>query len=261
MAILDQRPDRRRAVPPARADDRELARERDLALRDRGLAAEALEGPGDVGRALQPQLALAVVTQPPRLEHQRQPELVRGAHDVLVRRNAAPRRHRDAQGLEQPLFREPVLRFRERGHGRTDRYPCRHPPGGGHRHVLELVGHDVGKPRERLQRLRVVEWRTDDLAHGGGGRIDGWIEEHELDPQRPPGFPEHEPELAGPDHADGRHRCGAPVPPRRRMVGDLRLAGRLPRGRRPFGDAGKPPVPRRSARPSSRGSRPRGARR
>src|SRR6185436_17429689 len=81
--------------------------------------------------------------------------------------------------------------------------------GGGHGHVLELVGHDGDAVREAVERRRVVVGPHDELPGTAGRRVRRRVEEPTADAEGIAGASQHPAELAASEDADPHGRGGA----------------------------------------------------
>ena len=165
-----------RAVERPGDDDRELRLELELALdeqRRAGGSAEAIERAGNLGLRADPELAPAVVAADRDLEAEGRPELRCGSPELALVGDLAPGCRRDPERGHEPALGEPILRHpqgeRARAHGHAgglDRVDQRRV------HVLELVGDDVGCPRQLDGAGDGLVPRDDDaLGHGGGRTV------------------------------------------------------------------------------------------
>jgi hypothetical protein len=161
MDVLADRPEPCLSLAPPDADDRELAVEPQELLGKLAVAERFVR--------LDNPLALAVVPQAPRLDE-------RGEPRVVERPEA---RRRDAERAEQLLLAQPVLAPLEGGGAGDGRDPRRCL----HRHVLELVGDDVGACRKAVERLRVPVLADEELADRARAGVRGRVEEAEVEPQ------------------------------------------------------------------------------
>ena len=128
MAVGGGRIGGHRAVERRAHDDRQLHRELELPLEERGLAAHAAErGPGAPGLGpREADLGAAVVPAECGLEPEREAELGRGAREqrVVARHDLSPRRDRDALVRHEPPLGHPVLGHPQRHDaGRTGTRP------------------------------------------------------------------------------------------------------------------------------------------
>ena len=109
-----------------------------------------------MGRRPEHALALAVIAEPPRLQHAGAAKRIQRCRQVVVIV------HTEIAGcgypgiVEEALFGEPVLGHLQRARRRVDRNIPGKPFGGHNRHVLELVGDDGSRARQFVERGRVV---------------------------------------------------------------------------------------------------------
>ena len=158
MDVFDGIVGRDAAIPRARRDHRDLALERDQRFEDERHAAHRRIGAGSVAAGRRPEhaLALAVIAEPPRLQHAGAVERAKRRGEVVVIV------HSEIAGcgypgiVEEALFGEPVLGDFQRPRRRIDRDRCGKPFGSGDRHVLELVGDDGSGARQFVERGRIV---------------------------------------------------------------------------------------------------------
>jgi hypothetical protein len=198
------------AVEAACHDDRDLVLERHLGLGQERLPrrpAETFERTREGPRAVQPDLAPAVVPAGRGLYPHRQPERGRGSLEVVTGPDLAPRGDGRAQFLGEAALGDPILRDEQRPAAGSDRDDLVDGVDHGDRHVLQLVGHDVAERRESKRGADVVV-PSHDLAVGDGGRRALGIRIQDGDPvaHRPTGLGEHPAELPASEDADRRGR-------------------------------------------------------
>ena len=114
VLVPDERITGDRAVPPADGEDGQLAVERDEPFEDERPPAERLPRPVGVGGGADHRLPLPVVPEPPRLQHRRQADGADGGVELVAGLDRGERRGRDAEGVEERLLDDAVLRHLER---------------------------------------------------------------------------------------------------------------------------------------------------
>ena len=225
VPVLDERIDRHRAVSPPDGEDRELTVKWHEGLEQRRDAAEP--GPRRVGVGGGPQhrLPFAVVAEPPRLEDGGAAQAGERPVEVSAIADGHEGGHRHAELPEERLLGETVLGDLEGRRRRKDGHAGGETVGGGHRHVLEFVGHGLQALGEAVEGRRVVVRSHDQLADGARRRAGVRVEDAEAEAQRKAGQREHPPELAAADDAE-RHgrRVGTASGAGRRGSGSPRTA-------------------------------------
>ena len=101
MNVACHRVDAHVAVAVARADRRNLEVERHPGFGDKRLPTQCLPGRIDVVAGADDELTLAVITEAPRLDDDREPQRIDGCRDVVARVDRAVAGDRDADALEQ----------------------------------------------------------------------------------------------------------------------------------------------------------------
>src|SRR5690606_32793328 len=139
------------AAHAARHDYRDLAREIDIALEHTQLGAQRAPDFRRVGAGVDPDLALAVITEARGLEDGRRRQLAQGPHQAARAVNRPERRDRDTEIGEERLLPQPVLGHMQGAPARTYGYACGQPLDRLGRNVLELEGDDVDGRREGVE--------------------------------------------------------------------------------------------------------------
>ena len=136
------------AIPAARGDERNFTLECAEAFKDAGRA-ELLVCAGNVGFALQADLAASVIAEASRLQDCRQTDARDSVLEIGLRADCREWRRCDTEGLEEAFFVEAVLGDGERvGAGRDASASGDQGFGGLCRHVFELGGDDRDTARE-----------------------------------------------------------------------------------------------------------------
>ena len=206
MEVAVQAVERGLAARAACADGRHLGVEGHELLVDQRRAAERRPGAVEIGRRAQHRLALAVVTHAPRLQHAGQADARDRARERRARIDRGVARRRDAEALEQALFRQAVLRGGQRAQRRRDArlLAAQRLAQRLDRDVLPVEADHPAAPRELGEQRRIGEFADERGRELRRRRVGAAVEEEEVQPQRIAGQGQHAAQLAGADDAD-RH--------------------------------------------------------
>ena len=209
MLVLDERVDGDFLASRARCDDRELTFERNECLDDQSAALGgaqvgecAIDRGVEIGRRLEPRLALAVVAEASRLDHARRADCLDRRVQFFARVGESIGRHRHADALEHLLLVLAILADRERSRRRRNANVVEQPLRGGRRHVLELERHDRATVRKAPQRFGVVVGALHQFRDVRGRRVGRRVEDLEAQPERRAGERQHARELPAAEDAD-----------------------------------------------------------
>ena len=191
------------------AQRRNLQIEIDELLVQERSAAERLPGFVEIGALADHGLSLAVVAKPPGLEHTGQADAFAGALQRCAAGDCGVARRRNAQALEQPLFRQPVLAYAECTERWTDAR-VQSARGGAercNRNILPVETQHLAAPCQAPQQRAIGELADQERRQRGGRNVRAAIEEQEIEPQRITGEREHAAKLARTHDANG-HAAG-----------------------------------------------------
>ncbi len=180
----------------AHGQDRQLAVERDEGFVDQRLPAQQLPDVVDIAGAPQHRLSLAVIAQPPRLEHARQTNRGNGRGQVVAAVHGDETGRGNVQFREEALLGKPILRGGQRDGWGVDGHALRQVFRCGHRHVLELVGDHVQPVGKVIQQIQVGVTADQMFGQVTGGRIRRRVEETKTQAQRVASQRQHPPQLA-----------------------------------------------------------------
>jgi len=208
VPVAGERPGAELAVTAAYRQHRKLALERHEGLKDQAVRGRlcAQRRPRRVGVlcAAQTELALAVVTQPPRLEDRRGTGDGQGAIEVGARVDRHELGRRQAAITEQGLLRQAILGHRQRAGVREHRHALSQPVRRVGRHVLEIEGHRVDLACEFAQGGLVVPIGHHQRGDLPGTGVRAAIDHQRLHAERRAGDRQHARQLPATENAQNR---------------------------------------------------------